>query len=545
MLDINIQNQLKEHFTKIEKDVTLRLFPVQSEKSEELIEMLEDIAALSERITFVRPESIEKSPIHTGEQRFGFDVLSEANETGIVFSGIPGGHEFTSLVLAILQAGGVPLRIDQTIRNMIESVSEPLKFQTFVSLDCHNCPDVVQTLNGFALLNPFISHEMIDGALFPDLIEENKIQGVPTVFLNGNLFVNGKVDAGQIIERMLEQGMLSNSQGTRSDESEVAAEQKLYDMAIIGGGPGGVSAAVYAARKGLKVTVIADKIGGQVKDTMDIENAIALPKTTGPNLTGTLTEQLRNHSIDVREHLKVTEINPGEEKSPKTITLNTGESIQSKTIIIATGAKWKELNVPGEKENLGNGVAYCPHCDGPFFKGKTVAVIGGGNSGVEAALDLSGIVKHVYILEFAPEFNADKVLIDRMKATDNITLIASAQTESIESENGKVSALLYKDRQNDESRKIELDGVFVQIGLLPNSTFVNDLLETNRFGEIIRDEKCRTNIPGIFACGDVTTVPYKQIVIALGDGATASLAAFEYLMTLPIESSEPKEAVGV
>ena len=530
MLDQNIKNQLKEYFQKIEKPVSFQIAAGDHAKKAELLGMLREVADLNDKLSV--KENVEGLP---GPVSFRVD---NDGETGVVFSGIPGGHEFSSLILAILQAGGHPSKLDDGVKNLVKNVNEPLHFQTVVSLDCHNCPEVIQTLNSFALLNTNIASEMIDGALHPEFVEKHKVQGVPAVFLNGEPFSNGKVDAGTIVEKLLARAPA---------DAPVASEPtgEPYDVLIVGGGPGGIASAVYSARKGLRVGLVADRIGGQVRDTMDIENLVAIFKTTGPELSQTLGEQLGNHGVDLREHVRVREIQDG---SPlKTVILNTGEVMLAKTIIVSTGAKWRELNVPGEKENIGNGVAYCPHCDGPFFKGKDVAVIGGGNSGVEAALDLAGIVKSVKVVEFGPRLNADQILLDRLERTANISYVTNAATRSIETADGKVNRMVYVDRTNDSEHNIDVSGVFVQIGLIPNSDFIKELVETNKFGEIIVDDKCQTNVPGIFACGDVTTTPYKQIVIALGAGAKASLSAFEYLLKLPEEASEkaPRETVAV
>ncbi|MCB1319159.1 MAG: alkyl hydroperoxide reductase subunit F, partial [Leptospiraceae bacterium] len=363
------------------------------------------------------------------------------------------------------------------------------------------------------------------------------IQGVPSVWLNGLPFADGKIDAGQIVNKLLEMYPDLVSDATAAGDARDSDDDNLYDMAVIGGGPAGVSAAIYAARKGLRVTLVADRLGGQVKDTMAIENLIAVHKTTGPELSADLAENLRAYGVDVKEHLRVTQI--GSELADdgcRTIVLNTGDRLRTRAVILATGAQWRQLNVPGEKEYLGKGVAYCPHCDGPFFKGKDVAVIGGGNSGVEAALDLSGIVRSVKLIEFAPRFNADSILLDRVAKTANIESIANAQTIAINGDGQKMTGLRYVDRESGAEHELELDGVFVQIGLIPNTEFVRNLVEVNRFGEIVVDDRCQTNREGIFACGDATVTPYKQIVVALGEGAKAALSAFDYLMKLPTDS---------
>jgi alkyl hydroperoxide reductase subunit F len=380
---------------------------------------------------------------------------------------------------------------------------------------------VVQALNQFALLNPNISSEMIDGGLYPELIEQNNIQGVPTVLLNGQVFANGKVDTAVLVSKLQE------FEPELASKAQPAEQLPLQDVTVLGGGPAGVAAAIYAARKGLAVTVIAEKFGGQVKETMGIENLISVSSTTGPKLTGAMMDHLNDYDITLKEHLRVTQIEQGDIKK---LTLSSGEIIETKTLIVATGANWRELNVPGEKENIGNGVAYCPHCDGPFYKGKDVAVIGGGNSGVEAALDLSGIVKSVTVYEFLPELKADQVLVDQMAKRDNITVVKNAATKQVLATNGKVSAIEYEERETGEIKQQALDGIFVQIGLVPNSQVLKGVVELTPYGEVVINEKGETSAPGIFACGDVTTVPYKQIIIAMGEGSKASLAAFDYLL---------------
>ena len=515
MLNNDILNALKQYTANMKNTVTLVLQTGEHKKRGELKEFLTQIVSVSDQLSLIeRDDDALRSPIS-----FGLQVDGKFN--GIFFSGLPGGHEFNSLVLAILQSSGSDLKLDDSLKGIIAGVQQKLKFEVFVSLSCHNCPDVVQSLNQFALLNDNISAEMIDGGLYQELIEERGIQGVPSVYLNGEVFANGQIDTGKLVEKLIEQ---------YPDVLESAQHEALpiQDVTVIGGGPAGVAAAIYAARKGLNVTMVADRIGGQVKDTVGIENLISVPKTTGTELTGNMMAHMSDYEITKKEHLRVDKIEKGEKT--KKLHLSTGEVIETKTIIIATGAKWRELGVPGEKENIGSGVAYCPHCDGPFFKGKDVAVIGGGNSGIEAALDLASMVNKVTVFEFLPELKADQVLIEKAQANEKITIIKNAATKEVVAENGKVVALDYLDRGTDELHRQELSGVFVQIGLVPNSDFLNGVVERTQYGEIIIDEKGQTTEPGIFAAGDVTTVPYKQIVIAMGEGAKASLSAFDHII---------------
>ncbi|MCP5168269.1 MAG: alkyl hydroperoxide reductase subunit F [Hahellaceae bacterium] len=517
MLSNDILSALKNYTANMQKNVALVLQTGVHSNRDELVDFLEKFVSVSDRLS-LREEDLGgalRSPL-------SFLLEVDGESSGIVFSGIPGGHEFNSLVLAVLQLAGTPIKLDSGITAILANVREPLNFEVFISLSCHNCPDVVQALNQFAMLNPFIRSEMIDGGIYPELIAERNIQGVPCVYLNGEVFANGKIDTAQLLEKLIARyPEIASAQGA----GQPALPEQ--DVTVVGGGPAGVAAAIYAARKGLKVTLIADRLGGQVKDTQGIENLISVPATTGPKLAGALQAHLNDYDITLKEHLRVEQITQGRIKK---LTLSSGEIIDTKTLIIATGAKWRELNVPGEKENIGNGVAYCPHCDGPFFKGKDVAVIGGGNSGIEAALDLAGIVKSVTVFEFMPTLKADQVLVEQAQARSNIRIIKNVATKEVIADNGKVVALDYQERESGEIKRQPLAGVFVQIGLVPNSQFVKGLVETTPYGEIIINERGETSAEGIFACGDVTTVPYKQIVVAMGEGAKAALAAFDYYL---------------
>ena len=529
MLTKEILQALKGYTESMQKNVTFVVQTGEHSKRAELVSFLSDIAGVSDKLNVEERDT-------QGQLRSAISFLLEADgqDTGIRFSGIPGGHEFNSLIIAILHASGTELKVDDSVKSIVKAVKDELNFEVFISLSCHNCPEVVQALNQFALLNDNITSEMIDGGLYQNLISERDIQGVPSVYLNGELFANGKVDAASLIDKLIERD-------PSLKEANTGVQLPLQDVTVIGGGPAGAASAIYSARKGLKVTVVAESFGGQVKDTMGIENLISVPKTTGPELVGNLMEHVNDYDITLKEHVRVENIEKG---NVKTITLSSGEQIRTRSLVVATGARWRELGVPGERENVGNGVAYCPHCDGPFFKGKDVAVIGGGNSGIEAALDLAGIVKSVTVFEFMPTLKADQVLIDQAEKRDNITIIKNAATRQILAENGKVNAIEYQDRSTNEVHTLDLAGVFVQIGLVPNSQFMKDVVEMTPYGEIVVDTKCQTSEAGIFAAGDVTTVPYKQIVISMGEGAKASLAAFEYLLSHEVIESEDESAAA-
>lgn len=524
MLTPEIKKALATYTTAMQSDAVFVLQEGVHEKRTELLAFLTEVASTSNRLS-VEERNVPKilrSPV-------SFYLEVDGQNTGIKFSGIPSGHEFNSLILAVLNSTGTPSKLDDSLKAIVKSVNTPLNFEVFVSLSCHNCPDVVQALNQFSSLNPLISSEMIDGGLFSELVEDRNIQGVPTVFLNGDAFANGKIDPSTLVDRLLERVSID-----KIDLPE--SKLPLQDVTIIGGGPAGVSAAIYAARKGLKVTIVTDRLGGQLKDTLGIENFISVSKTTGPDLTSDLLSHMQDYEITLKEHLRVTEIENGDTKY---VHISSGEIIESKTIVIASGAKWRELGCPGEKENIGNGVAYCPHCDGPFYKGKDVAVVGGGNSGIEAALDLENIVNSVTVLEFLPELKADQILVDQANSRDKIKIIKNAATKQILAADGKVTGIEYMDRETEKITKLNLSGVFVQIGLVPNSEFAKKLVKTTEWGEIIINDRCETNVKGIYACGDVTTVPYKQIVVAMSEGSKASLSAFDHLLKFEMPAPKP------
>ena len=528
-LSSDLKKSLAAYTADLKGDISITLQKGSHKKRNDLVNFLSDVCSVSSRLNLQENDNLPgaKSPL-------SFTLSSDGIDSGIAFSGIPAGHEFNTFVLAILQLGGSDLKLDDNIKSVISSIDDKLLFEVFISLDCHICPEVVQALNKFAILNNNINCEMIDGGLFPDLVEKNDIQGVPTIFLNGEFFSSGKTDIAKILGKLEDFINIS--------KQPVASELELQDTVVIGGGPAGISASIYLARKGLKVALVSENIGGQVKETLGIENMISVSETTGKKLTGDMHTHLNDYNINVKEHFKVIGIKKG---IIKTVELSSGENIDTKTVIIATGARWRELNVPGEKENLGNGVAYCPHCDGPFFKDKDVAVVGGGNSGIEAALDLAGIVKKVTVLEFMPDLKADKILIDKAEAKDNIEIIKNAQVERVVSDQGKVTGLDYLDRNTTKQNTVDLDGIFVQIGLVPNSQFLVDVVELTSHGEIVVNENGETSEKGIYACGDVTTVPYKQIIISMGEGAKTALSVADYLMKTEdydIELVEAKSA---
>lgn len=512
MLDADLKAQLKEYLTRLEQPIELIASLDEGEKSVELKKLLEDITALSDKITYrEQTDLIERKP--------AFRIQRADTDIYVDFAGIPLGHEFTSLVLALLQVGGYEIKVDPMVADQIRNLEGEYLFETYYSLSCQNCPDVVQALNAMSVLNPNIRHISIDGALFQDEVEEREVMSVPAVFLNGASFHYGRTNIEGLLDKM----------GVEESEDQIQAlnDREPFDVLIVGGGPAGAAAAVYAARKGIRTGVVAERFGGQVLDTLAIENFISVKYTEGPQFAAALEEHVRDYEVDIMNVQVAEELIPGKEHQLK---LKNGAVLKARTIVLATGARWRELGVPGEAQYRNRGVAYCPHCDGPLYKGKPVAVIGGGNSGVEAAIDLAGIVEHVTLVEFDTELRADEVLQRKLHSLPNVKVITHAQTTEVLGDGSKVTGLRYKDRGDESMHDIELEGVFVQIGLLPNTEWLGDTVERNQFGEIVVDDRGATSVPGVFAAGDATTVPYKQIVIAAGQGATASLSAFDYMI---------------
>ncbi|MBD3876879.1 alkyl hydroperoxide reductase subunit F [Pseudomonas kunmingensis] len=519
MLDTNLKTQLKAYLEKVTQPFEIVASLDDGEKSREMLSLLQDIAGLSDKITLKTDGNDARKP--------SFSLNRIGGNISLRFAGIPMGHEFTSLVLALLQVGGHPSKTAAEVIEQIKALDGDYSFETYFSLSCQNCPDVVQALNLMAVLNPNIKHVAIDGALFQDEVEARQIMSVPSIYLNGELFTQGRMSEEEILAKL--------DTGSSARDAEKLKAKDAFDVLVVGGGPAGAAAAIYAARKGIRTGVAAERFGGQVLDTMAIENFISVKETEGPKLARALEEHVREYDVDIMNLQRASQLIPAGDDGLHRVQFENGGELKAKTLILATGARWREMNVPGEQEYRGRGVAYCPHCDGPLFKGKRVAVIGGGNSGVEAAIDLAGIVAHVTLLEFGEELRADAVLQRKLNSLPNVRVLKMAQTTEVQGDGQKVTGLVYKDRTSDELHNVELEGIFVQIGLLPNSEWLKGALELSRFGEIIVDAKGQTSIPGVFAAGDVTTVPYKQIVIAVGEGAKASLSAFDHL----IRSSAP------
>ena len=512
-LDQNIKNQLIQYMAMIKNPIEIIAYKDESNKSKEMLSLLYAIKETTNLISVV-----EKSD-HNGRTP-SFSVGLPASKHRVFFAGIPMGHEFTSLILSLLQTGGHPLKISPNLIEQIKNIKGLFHFETYISLSCHNCPDIVQALNLLSLLNENISHVMIDGAMFQKEIEDRKIMSVPTIFLNGEKFGQGRMELEEIILK------IDSSANDRIAED--ISKKEPYDVVIVGGGPAGASAAVYSARKGIRTALVAERFGGQVMDTLGIENFISVKATEGPKLVSALEEHVKDYEVDIINLQKVRKLfkNGGPFYE---VQLESGAKIDSKSVILATGARWRELGVPGEKEFRGKGVAYCPHCDGPLFKGKKVAVIGGGNSGVEAAIDLAGIVGSVTLVEFAPSLKADQVLINKLNSLQNVEIILNAETKNIFGET-KVVGFNYIDRQTNQEKSINVEGIFVQIGLIPNTDWLKGTLALNQYGEIEVNQKGETSLPGVFAAGDVTTTPYKQIIIAMGEGSKAALGAFDHLI---------------
>ncbi|MGN6381780.1 MAG: alkyl hydroperoxide reductase subunit F [Dyella sp.] len=528
MLDANLSAQLKAYLEKVTQPIEIVESLDGGAKSAELHELLQEITALSDKITLVRRDDNARKP--------SFAINRVGTDVGVRFAGIPMGHEFTSLVLALLQVGGHPSKTTQDMIDQVRNLDGDFAFETYFSQSCQNCPDVVQALNLMSVLNPKIKHVAIDGALFQDEVDTRQVMSVPTVYLNGEVFDQGRMSLEQIVAKL--------DTGAAKRDAEKLKTKDAFDVLIVGGGPAGAAAAIYSARKGIRTGVAAERFGGQVLDTMGIENLISVPHTEGPKLAAALEQNVREHEVDVMNLQRATKLVPASDATDGLVQveMENGATLKSKTVILSTGARWRQMNVPGEDEYRNKGVAYCPHCDGPLFKGKRVAVIGGGNSGIEAAIDLAGIVSHVTVLEFDSQLRADEVLQRKLRSLPNVAILLNAQTTEVLGDGQKVNGLVYKDRVSGNTHTVELEGIFVQIGLLPNTEWLKGTLELSARGEIVINDRGETSLPGVYAAGDATTVPYKQIVIAMGAGSTAALSAFDHLMRLPVPAKQQAAA---
>ena len=520
MLEANLKAQLGSYLQRIHQPVEIVASLDDTPASAQLQALLGDIADAS---PLVKVTETRGGPHRTPS----FSVKRPGEASGPRFAGLPMGHEFTSLVLALLQVGGYPPKVDEGVLRQIRELEGDFEFEVYISLTCHNCPDVVQALNLMAIQNPRIKTTMIDGALFQDEVKEREVMAVPTVFLNGTRFGQGRMSLEEILSKI--------DTGAVQREAGKIAAKAPFDMLIVGGGPAGAAAAVYAARKGIRTGIASERFGGQVLDTLGIENFVSVKETEGPKFALALEEHVRHHDVDIMNLQRAKALVPGPDLIE--VELEGGAALRARSVIITTGARWRNVNVPGEQEYRNKGVAYCPHCDGPLFKGKRVAVIGGGNSGVEAAIDLAGLVAHVTLIEFDAQLRADAVLQRKLASLGNVTTLVNAQTTEITGDGQRVNGLVYKDRATGELQSMALEGVFVQIGLVPNTEWLKGTVELSRHGEIIVDARGQTSVPGVFAAGDATTAPFKQIIIAAGDGAKAALGAFDYLIRRPLAAA--------
>ncbi|WIV99227.1 alkyl hydroperoxide reductase subunit F [Kinneretia aquatilis] len=519
MLDAQLKTQLKAYLERVTQPFEIIASLDEREASSELLGLLQDIAAMSDKITLKTDGQAERRP--------SFSLNRIGSDMKLSFAAIPLGHEFTSLVLALLWVGGHPPKVEPEVIEQIRGLDGDFSFEVYMSLSCHNCPDVVQALSLMAVQNPRVKTVVIDGGLFQDEVNAREIMAVPSIYLNGQFFGSGRMTVEEIVAKL--------DTGAAARDAAKLSEKAPYDMLIVGGGPAGAAAAVYAARKGIRTGVAAERFGGQVNDTLAIENYVSVLETDGPKFAAALEGHVKAYDVDIMNLQRAEKLIPATEPGGLIeVQLANGGTLKSRSVILSTGARWRNVNVPGEQEYKNKGVAYCPHCDGPLFKGKRVAVIGGGNSGVEAAIDLAGIVAHVTLIEFGEALRADAVLVNKLKSLPNVTIHTSAQTTEFTGEGGKLNGLNYIDRVSGEAHRIELEGVFVQIGLVPNTEWLKGVVELSKHGEIIVDARGQTSLPGVFAAGDVTTVPFKQIIIATGDGAKAALGAFDYLMRQPV-----------
>ena len=524
MLDATLQSQLAAYLERVTLPMEIVASLGDDDNSTEMRELLQTIQSLrSDKITVRYDGQDARKP--------SFSLKRVGTDTDLRFAGLPLGHEFTSLVLALLWTGGHPPKVEQDVIDQIKALQPPqgedYRFEVYMSLTCHNCPDVVQALSLMAIQNPRIKTTVIEGGAFQQEVADREIMAVPSVYLNGQLFGNGRMLVEEIVAKL--------DTGAADKDAAKLSAKVPFDVLIVGGGPAGAAAAVYAARKGIRVGVVAERFGGQTNDTLAIENYISVMETDGPKFAAALEVQTRSYGVDIMNLQQATRLVPAAEPGGLTeVVLATGGSLKAKTGILSTGARWRNVNVPGEAQYKNKGVAYCPHCDGPLFKGKRTAVIGGGNSGVEAAIDLAGIVQHVTLVEFADQLKADAVLVNKLKSLPNVTIHANAQTTEITGADGKVNGLRFKDRASGQEHVEALEGVFVQIGLIPNTEWLKGVVDLSKFGEIEVDAKGHTNVPGVFAAGDCTTVPFKQIVIAAGEGSKAALSAFDHLIRSPV-----------
>ncbi len=514
MLDDSLKAQLQQYLGLLRQPIRLIASLDESETGVDMKALLETIVSLSDKVTLDTSGSDARKP--------SFVVAREGETQGVRFAGLPLGHEFTSLVLALLWTGGHPPKVEQDVIDAVRALDGDFSFEVYMSLSCHNCPDVVQALSLMAIVNPKVRTVVIEGGAFQKEVEERQIMAVPMVFLNGQVFASGRMTVEEIVAKL-------DTGAARREAAKLEAKDP-FDVLIVGGGPAGAAAAVYAARKGIRVGVAAERFGGQTNDTMAIENYISVLETDGPKFAAALEAQVRHYGVDIMNLQRAEQLSPAGADGLVQVRMDNGATLKAKTVILSTGARWRNVNVPGEAEYKNKGVAYCPHCDGPLFKGKRTAVIGGGNSGIEAAIDLAGIVEHVTVLEFADQLKADAVLVNKLRSLPNVTVHTNAQTTEITGDGNKVNGIRFKDRASGTEHHVELAGVFVQIGLVPNTEWLQGTVALSRFGEIEVDAKGHTNVPGVFAAGDCTTVPYKQIVIAAGEGSKAALSAFDHLI---------------
>lgn len=521
MITQSMLEKVKQHLQSIKNPVAIEASLDETAASNQLKQLLQALQSSSDKIRL----SFDGSDIRKPSFSIRQDAMAgeDATEEALRFAAIPLGHEFSSLVLALLWAGAHPPKVAESQLAQIKSLKGSFRFEVYMSLSCHNCPDVVQALSLMALINPAVKTVVIDGALFQGEVDERKIMAVPSIYLNGEFFGSGRMGLSEILAKL--------DQSLPAEQAIGLSKREAYDLLVIGGGPAGVSAAIYAARKGIRTGLVADRLGGQLNDTMAIENFISLPLTDGPKLSSALEHHLKTYDIDLITMQRVKKLRPTDKgEGLVQIDLESGAQLEARSLVISTGARWRQLGIPGEERYRNKGVAYCPHCDGPLYKGKRVAVVGGGNSGVEAAIDLAGLASQVTLLEFAPNLKADAVLIEKLSSLHNVEVVTGAMTRAIEGDDGVVSALTYIDQRDGTEHRLALEGVFVQIGLVPNTEWLKGTLELNAQGEIIVDAKGQTSLKGVFAAGDVTTTPFKQIIIAAGDGAKAALGAFDDLI---------------
>lgn len=526
MIGNDVKKQIRDYLRHLRYNIIIESFLQADVRSRELGVLLSEISKLSGKAEYHE----NKSGSHA-VRRPSFVIRRVDSEVSVGFAGLPLDHEFDTLVLALLQVGGHPPRLTEHEIEQIKSISEDCHFESYFSPACHNCPEVVQSLNMMSIINPKITHTAIDGSLFSCEVGERDIRSVPQIFLNKEFFLSGRCNVTDILRKL----------GKTADICGLAAKNPVtgvtgrFDVLVIGGGPAGVSAAIYTARKGLRTGLVAENFGGNVQEIALIENLISVPEIIGGTLVRNMAQHLRRYEVEFMHGVQVERMfAPTEVGGWFDIRLDRGDPLKARTVIAATGAGWRRLSVEGEETYYCRGVSCCSHSDGLAYRDKDIAVIGGGNNGVSTAINMAGIAAHVTLLQNRPALVADSILQEKLKSLLNVRVLLNAETIEIRGDGRQVTGLRWKNREDGHTNSLMVDGIFVQIGFKPNVGWLENQVALSPYGEIVTDLRGRTSLPGFFAAGDVTTLPDKQIIIAMGTGARAALSAFDYILHLPV-----------